>query len=47
MVFEYLYPIEVSEASLIIFHKYFNYLLINELDEFKWNECLCIVWCSL
>jgi len=32
----------VREASLIIFHKYYNYLFINELD-----ECLCIVWCSI
>jgi len=36
--FEYLYSTEVREASLIVFHKYCNYLFINELD-----ECLCIV----
>jgi len=24
-----------------------NYLFINEFDEFKLNECLCIIWCSV
>jgi len=32
----------VREASLIVFHKYCNYLFINELD-----KCLCIVWSSI
>jgi len=32
---------------MIVFHEYCNYLFINDLDEFKLNERLCIVWCSI
>jgi len=34
----------VTEASLIVFYKYCNYLFIYELDEFELNGMNVYVW---